>query len=272
MKVHVHFVGICTHRTDKFPLPQGILGPVTQPAGTELSVVLVNASLGANIGGTPIPPHQAMLIVDRRFLASVPETVHGATTGTEGWMLHGVELEVINNAQNELTVTPDYYLMPSLTASADAGTLDLDQLVVRDGGAAAIFNTTGGTLDAFQHSSEAVVGRITIETTGAPILRLTRKWDGKKTDVKLHKAVIDGKKQDPVIAISNTGIDTDESVDFLLHYGVTTWTPNGMVSPRSNSIDQAIRQAIEEDLELLGLLPPFLGLGVTFGCSNSIYP
>ncbi|HYI08723.1 MAG TPA: hypothetical protein VEK57_06605 [Thermoanaerobaculia bacterium] len=273
MKVHVHFVGICTHRTDKFPLPQGIFAPVIQPPGTEASVVLVNASYGANIAGNPIPPHQAMLIIDPRFIASTPDKVHGTTTVSGGWVLQGVEMEIVNNAQRELTVTPDYYLMPSLTTSADVGALHLDRLTVDDGGAAAVFRTTGGTLDGFQYSDEAVLGRFSIETDGRPKLRITPSWNpDKSTEITLQSAIIGGKELDPVIAISNTGIDDDESFDFLLHYGATTWTPTRMVTPRSDSIDKAIRKAIEKDLMLLGLLPPFINFGVTFGCSNSVYP
>lgn len=72
----------------------------------------------------------------------------------------------------------------------------------------------------------------------------------------------------PWVVLMNTGTSTDRNEDFLLHYYTTTWTPPATWIPPDPSDPYDVREANDEERKLHTNLPQ----GLTFGCSNSLYP
>ncbi|HEV7764042.1 MAG TPA: hypothetical protein VGQ76_03470 [Thermoanaerobaculia bacterium] len=250
MQVTVYFVGICTHVNEVPGLTR---------------VLLVNAGFGMNVAGHAIPPHTAALHVPKQFVASAPPTIGGLTPTSPffTWTMGGVQLDLSHGTGGALKTT-DYTALPSLTQIAGTSALTLDQRVTRDGAAACEFRITHGEMDAFQlRTSAAVLSKLTFVTDAPPQLIITRIWDGRIATITLRSA--DG--VDPVLSVSNTGSEPDTVADFLLHYGVTTFTPATLLT-LTPSLVRAARDTELAELEMFSIDPG----GLTIGCSNSTFP
>lgn len=288
MQVTVHFVGICTHIRDAFrPLPR----PGMEPLNPISRVVLVDASHGLRVplsdGVREIPPHSALLYIPRKFIAGELGPMDGLTTIRNRrdarwklwkrrepiWTMHGVALQ-LEHSNDPLTFTGSYDCMPSLTKAARQP-LSPDDRVAEHGGAACVFRVLAGHLDAYasREPSGAVVGKLTIHTTVPPELTVTRIWHQQTSTIRL-KSSSDG--HEPEIFVANVGRDpdrddsNDSDDDFLLHYGVTTWTPDAVIHPDTTC---DIRDASQkEQTSLEHALTAMNVSGLAHGCSNSTYP
>ena len=269
MNVTVYFVGIGAHVLDSSTaMPAG--NPQAVPSGSAVRVVFVNARLGARIAETSIPPHNATLIIDPRFIAGPVPEIPGLRPVDPNepaeWAMDGVQLTLANIVPG-LTLDPSYAAIPSLTLSAGVPSLQLNEEYLAGGSPLAIFEVTAGTLAAYA-PDKAVVGVLSAPASGTPQLVVTRRWDQQTTVIPLQQASMDGEVMDPIIILSNVGQDRDTPADFLLHYLVTTYTPTSVVQP------QSAVPAPPEPPEFLPqwwreILPT---IGLTLGCSNSVYP
>jgi hypothetical protein len=259
MHVHVHFVGICTHVNTEEGLTR---------------VVLVDASFGRRMqtqaGPVPVPPHLAVLHIPPQFVAEIPTVLPGLTPAPPAyaglsWTMQGITLEIEGGA-GRLQKTGCYASLPSLKALAPQERFELNRSTVDEGQAAAVFLVNHGELDAFHHG-EAVVGRLSVEVEEPARLRVTRLWDGAFATISLQQGRVDGKLEEPFIAIANTGVDDDKTIDFVLHYGVTTFTPVEPIEFPTVPMDCPGREIDHRMLDRTEF-----AWGVTHGCSNSIYP
>jgi hypothetical protein len=255
MRVTVHFIGICTH----------ISNP--EPAGSASSVVLVDGHNGLSLGNVSVPPHVALLCIPERFIAGAPEPIEGLTKhGEETWIMSGVRLH-LGHSDKLLTWAPSYGCLPSLTAYAQQP-LGLSVRVIDGGDAACVFSVPSGTLEAYvsEKPSRAMVGKLTLDTDGPAQLFVTRIWDKHASVIELQCSETG---EAPHIFVANVGKDTDGADDFLLHYGVTTWTPDRPINPEPECPvppTDADLKAVEEADRLISLT------GLTFGCSNAGWP
>jgi hypothetical protein len=260
MRVTVHFIGICTH----------ISNP--EPAGSASSVVLVDGHNGLSLGDVSVPPHLALLCIPKRFLRHAPERIEGLTWHREGtWIMSGVRLR-LGHSDKLLTWAPSYGCLPSLTAYAQQP-LALSVRVINAGDAACVFSVPSGTLEAYvsEKPSRAMVGKLTLDTDGAAKLFVTRIWDKHGSSIELQCSETG---EAPHIFVANVGKDVDGKDidgkdDFLLHYGVTTWTPDRPINPEPECPvppTDADMKAVEEADRLISLT------GLTFGCSNAGWP
>lgn len=266
MRVTVHFVGICTHVQDT-PLPLDTTGPL--PAGTVTRVVLVDARNGLRVCDTPVPPHTAVLSIEPRFIFSTPEEIEGLNQTVAGvWTMSGVELKLGDSAE-PLMWTKDYRCLPSLTRAAGQPALALDNRVVEEGPAACVFRIQAGTLEAYTTNdpSHAVVGKLTREDSDGTLI-VTRTWDRSTFYIVLKN---DENGEAPQIFVSNVGSVYDTPTDFMLHYRVTTWTPEECVGPENTC---TIRPASLAETTAFDNAKTAINkvTGLTFGCSNAGWP
>jgi len=264
----VYFIGIITH------VPQR-----TEPASAR--AVAVNGSFGMsleiNVGPhltrQAVPPHAARLLIPEAFVPAVPTAeIAGAPRlpdPLEGmaaaWELNGVILEVANPMQTALTFSSDYDQVPSLSAAVDQSGLVLDERVFNDGRASCVFEIGSGALDA-TIAGEAATVSLTVQTGDAsPQLRITEAWSRKQSVITLQPEIVTGTVIEPFIFITNTGIETDGTIDFLLHYNLTTYTPDVFPSVDLGSLSGPTP---EEQARFAR----FDFVGQSLGCSNSLYP
>jgi hypothetical protein len=234
---------------------------------------VVNASNGYRWGDEGIPPHDAVLYIPKEFIAGAPESIPGLEMmdpEAEAWKMQGVQL-YIADADPGLHTLPSYDQVPSLTDRAGVLSLQLDAKVVMDGCASAMVDMYAGEIDAYRNplAGNAVHVTLTVTTPSpSPELVVRRMWDQATSRIVLKDGVIEGVTVPPTVFVLNTGRDTDQNIDFFLHYCVTTWTPPYDQPPPTPGDTNGIRAATEEELLLLRDLPS----GMTFGCSNSNYP
>jgi hypothetical protein len=260
MKVTVYFTGICVH------INTTLTGPLLQSFSR---VVLPNCSNGLNVDNKRISPHIATLHIPAQYVDNHQATNPGLApvlADNWSWQMNGVQL-ALQNVPLGVTLAKSYCL-PSLTktvAAEGVNQLSLND-VLFDGSAACVFEILGGTLDSLKHR-EALLGKLTVETDH-PQLRVKLIWDETETFISLQPATIDGTTYDPVIFLSNTGDGHDGDADFLLHYRVTTFMPDKVLTPKP---DCPLRPATPDEIADLRLCDN-VGEGLTIGCSNSVYP
>ncbi|MDQ3280235.1 MAG: hypothetical protein M3Q69_02350 [Acidobacteriota bacterium] len=254
-EVTVFFGGICTHIQ---PSVQGDIG----------RTVLVNAGNGMRLLDSNVPPHTAVLVIDPKYLDGPPPSdIPGLDPRRhEGaWVMDGVALQIANavHTQRGPSYSPDWPAVPSLSAAVGGVKLVLDPRVVTNGGAACRFDVPSGAYEPFRASAHAnaVWSKLTVTIReAAPTLVVTRIWDQAVSTIRLTPGAS--------IALHNIGAESDAEVDFVLHYGVTTFTPN--VLPHFE-VPEGLRDATPDELARLQL-PPAAGAQLTLGCSNSNYP
>lgn len=258
MNVTVHFIGICTH-VNSGPTPR---------------IVLVDASFGLWLADCAIPPHAAMLSIPSEFIGG-PVEAPGLTPLAIGgdvsaWKMNGVGL-ALADVSGPVTYGSSYHCLPQLKATAHREDLPLNDRVF-SGAAACQFPIESGELDAYMHG-EAIIARLTAAAGPSLQLLVTRMWDNSSSAIPLRSA----NGIDPYFFVSNAGQGADAVADFLLHYGVTTWTPDSVLTPITNCTP---RPASDDEMAMLarlsGAASGTIGLyghgGMTIGCSNSIYP
>jgi hypothetical protein len=275
-EVVITFVGICTHvgKVRLTPPPDAFTLDIRSPEpvpGSFTRVVVPDASLGCRLLGQEIPPHDALLRIPRQFVASTSEVLHGLEEveldpAARTWRMKGVQLYAAEATANLSLSTDHYENLPGLTSVAGVLSLELDPRVVLHGRASAVVDLYAGTRDAYCDpiGGEAVVGTFTVQTKSQRLV-VVRMRDGKSGFIELQD---DAAGVSPRVFVMNTGGgDTDKSVDFLLHYYVTTWTPDDLPAPQGRPCT-GVRHANEVEVQLHRDLPA----GLTFGCSNSNYP
>lgn len=274
-EVVITFVGICTHiqSIDLTP-PSDALSPSDTQPGEYSCAVLVNASQGL----PGIPPHHALLYIPKQFVETPASDIMLPLETLDPdailWKLNGVRM-YITNAEPGMSHTQSYRNLPSLTAHSRQPNLELDPRVVSKGHAAAVVEIYAGTIDAYRHDAQDAV-HVTMRINTASDDRqlvVTRCWDELQTRLRLKDGLVNGVLEPPHVFVLNTGVDFDKEIDFLLHYGVTTWNPPPGHRPDLSSLVDEIRQAgaspgDEPILTLLGDIPS----GLSIGCSNSNYP
>jgi len=286
--VDVLFTGICTHIRN---LP--ITWAVAQPSFTTSTFVrgiAVDGSLGMlGPDNQTIPPHVPLLYIPPQYVVNMvvlnnPAPFGLESAGGEGfWKLRGAQLYIANSLPAPdgapLLETESFLASPSLTASAQVLSLNLDPRVVLGGRAACTFDMYGGTVHAMTNTNASYPGIVhthyTIETQGDATLMIKRAIDQQITVVMLRDAPLNSDPllpTNPQVYISNTGADTDENVDFLLHYDVTTWSPyNSAVIPQPEAGAVVPATTIEQQ-SLDYWASQIQPMTITFGCSNSNYP
>jgi len=149
----VQFLGICTHFTQNIsPIPH--------------RVVLVNASAGITVGGVPIPPHFATILI----------TPPGAPPGTGlgPFSLTGVAISLQNPASDPLGLLPSNVPnLTNLTAPIQPLAIRSSQYVIEQVPqfAAAYFDIVTGTFTTIPGPGGAVgvaVSMNTVPTTTQP--------------------------------------------------------------------------------------------------------
>jgi hypothetical protein len=277
--VTVYFVGVVTHFPDTIAHTQ--------------HTVLVDASAGMRLRMhddtfSTIPRHSAQLTIPMAFLTETPPAIAGMTPTTSiptneivddpvgpdvdtmpayvSWILNGVSLTLDPpGTAASVTWDPDYFNdVPSLTKEAKKigiEQLEVDDGVATDGRAAAYFDASRGNFSA------AILGQAAYVRLDLPSDALTlyvTQMDQTQTTIALQSGMIDGVESAPWIVLSNTGVDSDVDIDFLLHYDVTTWTPDRIITLDLSGVPAAP----DDDA---GRLRGFTWY-VTLGCSNSNYP
>lgn len=269
----VCFVGICTHVT-RVPMtpPTDAIGdpPTPLKEGRYHRTVLVNGRLGMRMYGKGVPPHDALLVIPKIFIDSVPETLPGLKLVPNEqamiWEMEGVSMyiaDAVSGFQSDVTFND----VPSLTERSKTLSLQLDEREIIDGRAAGVFDIFAGTLGAFRFK-DAMFASARIRTVPAtPRLVVTRIWDEQKASITLKEAQVEGKTVPPLVFVMNVGKDADDEVDFLMHYDVTTSTPSPDAVPTANAFAH-VAEAGSEWGEIIKFIPD----GLTVGCSNSVYP
>jgi hypothetical protein len=266
----VCFIGICTHVTS-VPMtpPPDAVGHDPLPSGRYHRTVLVDGRLGLRVSGKGLAPHDAILAIPSQFVAGDPGEIKGLTPipNPDGyvWRMEGVSM-YIRGAETTLAYDPSFDNIPSLTDKADVLSLQLDPRVVLDGRSAARFDIFGGTLEAFQEK-EAVIAALTVKTVQPePELVVTRMWDEHPSVIKLKAGSFGTEPAPPHVFVLNTGQrEEDDPIDFLMHYDVTTFTPDApTILGRLKSLDAPplTKRSIVH----------WIPQGLTVGCSNSVYP
>ncbi len=275
-KVVVTFTGICTHCAN-VPLPPLQPKETASDAEPEMRgwrTVLVNASHGLRLGEEGVPPHAAQLQICRKYIAGeVPSDIPGLTPISHGevltWSMNGVRL-YIENGEGPVTCTKEFSEdVPSLTRCAEVLSLQLDERVVLEGRAAAVFDVYHGELDAYRtepRPTAAVRGRLTVCTAGAPQLVITEIWSNATTKLTLQNGWTAEQSCVPHVSLMNTGVREDKELDFLLHYHVTTWSPPPGKKPHPDEAHVTNVPVVTDPCAE----PSFGGLSV--GCSNTTYP
>lgn len=279
-EVVVTFTGICTH-CESVPLtrPAGAVDvPDPEPVpGRYRRTVLVEARSGRRLGGRCMPPHDAQLRIRREFididlkekLPVIPGLTLIEEWPTAIWKMEGVRLYVAH-ARPGLTITESFFHVPSLTESVVAPPLHLDERVVLEGRAAAVFDIFAGELDAYRMKEEtaAVRGKLTVWTAEQPHLVIAQIWSQTFVKLPLKPAYIHGHPCAPNVSLTNVGDDdADKELDFLMHYDVTTWSPP-VDTPQPHPDVERVRCITPEEHRCLE--QPYDGLSI--GCSNTIYP
>lgn len=270
-EVVVAFVGVCTHvpHVPLTPPPDAVAG-APLPGGRYHRAVFVNAGLGMHLHGRQMPPHDSLLVIPRVFLdapdrmsRTLPGLEHVANDDAATWLMRGVSLYVADATTRALDVDDWLGSIPSLTMQSDALSLQLDERVVTGGRAAGTFDAFGGTLVAASYD-DSVCTELAIETDAAkPRLIARQTWDQERTEIVLRSAIIEGDEVPPCVLVMNVGRERDDEHDFLLHYNVTTSTPATVRLPEAPA--SGIRP-------LNPNIARFIPIGLTVGCSNSVYP
>lgn len=276
-KVVVTFVGICTH-IEKVPItpPGDAVHGRCLPFGRYRRTVMVNGRNGLHLRTRGMNRHEALLVIPKDFLADphlrdlpglkrVEKKKEEDKKGCAYWQMEGVRLYV-PEAKGNLEIGPSFGMLPSLTECAGVLSLQLDERVVQEGRAAAVFDIFAGELDAYrQEQSDAVWGTLTVQTESAnPELSVTEVWSDRRSTIALKS---DAYGRSPQVFVQNVACEVDQDIDFILHYHTTTWTPPPGQWPQPCDLSRVRLATDEENGEIC---PPFSGLSV--GCSNSIYP
>lgn len=271
-KVVVTFIGICTH-VEKVPMapPDDAVHERCLPSGRYRRAVMVNGRHGLHLRTARMHRHDPLLAIPKRFLVDTsPRDLPGlkwvdVSSCCMFWRMEGVRLYV-RDATGELQICPSFQMLPSLTECAGVLSLQLDERVVQEGRAAAVFDVFAGQLDAYVHEqSKAAWGKLTVHTASAnPELCVTEVWSDQSARIALKD---DDKGASPHVLVQNIGHDLDQDIDFILHYHATIWTPPAGQWPQPGDLSRVRRATKEENKSIC---PPFGGLSV--GCSNSIYP
>jgi hypothetical protein len=269
--VILKFAGICTHipKVRLTPPEDAVVG--TAETGFYTRVVLPDASLGYRWNDQEIAPHDAVLRIPKKFVASFSVPLpHEELDDTYTWRLRGVQLYVTRAAE-DMTTETSYDSLPSLTDISGRLSLELDRRVVLEGRAAAVVDLYGGVRDAYKHAEgggQAVVGAFSVRTETQQLAVVLMRDPRIRGYIQLQDAPEDQLIVPPRVYVMNTGRDADIAEDFFLHYYVTTWTPpHGQKPPAPENYD-GVRDATQEEMRQDRILP----IGLTFGCSNSIYP
>jgi hypothetical protein len=183
------------------------------------------------------------------------------------WVLSGVSLTLDPpDTPGSITWNEDYFAdVPSLSAEADLPQLEVDPGVAFFGRAAAYFDARRGNFSAALLNDVAAYVRLDVPSD-ALTLSITQTSDQTQTTIALQNGIVTGAVTPPWMVLSNTGTNSDENVDFLLHYDVTKWTPDRIIRPDTSRLSRAP----QEDIERLNVAAQILT--VTLGCSNSNYP
>lgn len=143
-------------------------------------------------GRASICPHEALLAIPKKH---VPEPspvkglkLFGAAGGVWFWRIKGVRMYVASGT-GDVHTTDWFEKVPSLTNCSGELSLKLDERVVVDGRAAAVFDIFAGTLDAFRHQAKtsSIWAKLTVPTP-QPELRVTRIWDQQDGTIPLRPA------------------------------------------------------------------------------------
>ena len=253
MELNVFFAGVCTH-----------VWWNEDPVRYSKRVVLVNGSGVTPIHDKLIQPHIATLRIEVADIENLDTldwkgTIHG---GIVEWKLNGERFHIENAVGGDTKAHDSFYTcMPhlrDLTSTvghpSQAKIEDLDP-----GLTSCIFYLTGGTLYASANESEAVLGRLHVETTEAPRLNVTPFG---KPSVTMHL------KPGAKITFSNLGAtrEDDDQYDFYLHYQLADEMPTTKLG-----VPEHGRTGCGYLNEPVKTLPPGFG-SVGPGCSNSAYP
>jgi hypothetical protein len=253
MEIGVYFLGVCTHVWwDEPPVPY------------TKRVVLVNGSGVTPIHGKNIQPHIATLRIaaaDIDGLESLdwPGTIN---KGVIEWRLDGERVHIENAIGGDtepddsfFTCMPHLRLLTTTVGPPSRAAIeDLDP-----GLTSCIFDLTGGTMYGRANESEAMLGLLKAETTGAPRLSITP-FGGQSRTIQL--------KPGAEITFSNLGAtpEDDDRFDFYLHYQLAEQLPTTVLG-----IPEHGRTGCVVFNDPIKTWPAGFG-SVGPGCSNSAYP
>lgn len=270
-KVVVTFIGICTH-VDKVPMTpphDAVHGRCLKSPERYRRTVMINGRHGLHLRTARMDRHEPLLVIPKCFLIDPPKDLPGLKwledrDACRFWQMEGVRMYV-REATGELKICPSFEKVPSLTECAGVLSLQLDERVVQEGRAAAVFDIFAGELDAYRpEKSDAVRGKLTVDTAFASSeLCVTEVWSDRTATIRLQ----DHCGEPPQVLVRNVGREVDHDVDFILHYHATTWTPPAGQWPHPGDVSH-VRPATDEENK--AICAPRDGLSV--GCSNSIYP
>jgi hypothetical protein len=233
MSLTVHFTGICTH---------------VPGTGGMHRVILVRADNGAHINDAPLPPHIPMLRIDPAHIAGIDGNLDGLLqTHAGAWRLCGVQLTLGGTAEpQELTYDESFDRIPHMKMPDDDAVPPLSLEVLNNEQAACYVDLHAGKLSSIETEQKAMMGRLDVQTAGAPVLHVKCFWNQRTSAIRL--------RDNATIHVEHMGItDTDSDKDFLFHYRVFERVhPDAYVPPKPKAN-----------------LPPG---SVSIGCSNSQYP
>jgi len=234
MSLTVHFNGICTH----------IPG-----TGGMHRVLLVRADNGARINDAPLPPHIPMLRIKPSDIEGIDGNMDGLLQVQAGaWRLCGVHLTLEGTATPQaLSYDESFEKIPHMKMPTDEAVPALSTEVIDKEQAACYVDLYAGKLFS-QPDHDAVMGRLEVETAGAPVLNVRCFWNQSTTRIRLR----DGAE----VRVEHTGaLDGDSDKDFLFHYRVFDWVHrDAYVPPKPKRSREGNAGSF------------------SIGCSNSQYP
>ncbi len=202
MSLTVHFNGICSH----------IPG-----TGGMHRVILVRADNGANINDAPLPPHIPILRIKPSDIEGIDGNMDGLLQVQAGaWRLCGVQLSLDGlAAPQSMTYDESFEKIPHMKMPDDDMVPALSTEVTDKEQAACYVDLFAGKMFS-QPDHDAIMGRLEVETAGAPALVVKCFWNQSTTRIRLRDGA--------VIHVEHTGAqDGDSEKDFLFHYRVFDW-------------------------------------------------
>lgn len=233
MAIKIHFVGICTHVTER---------------NESHRVVLVRADNGAYLNKKKIAPHIPKLRIDPNDITRIEGEGDGLepTDVPGSWIIRGVAFELEGATDQSFARHSTFGDVPRLESPSRPGPASQ---VVDGEQAACYFDLRSGTMRAEQAvPSRAWQAVVDVETGPEPALKVTRFWDRKESRFFL--------KPNASITLEHTGYQRgDSDFDFLLHYRLLEDVPADAKVPKE---EKAMMKKEPGDISI--------------GCSNSQYP